>query len=105
MPHEGGAVPARPLLLGHQPAVQPPLPLPWPRSPPPHPALALQLPPTPLVCHAPLPGPAPDLSPPASSHCWRLRLDLFDWGRLREVPDPGSGTAEDIVSEDYDKLL
>ena len=32
-------------------------------------------------------------------------LDLFDWGRLREVPDPGSGTAEDIVSGDYDKLL
>ena len=31
-------------------------------------------------------------------------LDLFDWGRLREVPDPGSGTAEDI-SGDYDKLL
>ena len=52
--HEGGAVPARLLLLGHQPAVQPPLPLPWPRSPPPLPALALQLPPTPLVCHAPL---------------------------------------------------
>ena len=43
--------------------------------------------------------------PPARSHCWRLRLDLFDRGRLREVPDPGSGTAEDIVSEDYDKLL
>ena len=62
--HEGGAVPARLLLLGHQPAVQPPLPLPWPRSPPPHPALVLELPPTPLVSHAPLPGPAPDLAPP-----------------------------------------
>ena len=37
VPHEGGAVPARLLLLGHQPAVQPPLPLPWPRSPPPPP--------------------------------------------------------------------
>ena len=102
MPHEGGAVPARLLLLGHQPAVQPP---PLPTSPTPPWPWSFPRSRTPLVCHAPLPGPAPDLSPPASSHCWRLRLDLFDWGRLREVPDPGSGTAEDIVSEDYDDKL
>ena len=55
----------------------------------PHPALA-ELPPPPLVCHAPLPGPAPDLAAPgkqprleAADSCSAMLLD--DWATTSEA--------------------
>ena len=32
-------------------------------------------------------------------------FDLFDWGRLREVPEQHDCDADDMINIDYDKLL
>ena len=37
--------------------------------------MVLQLPPTPLVCHAPLPGPAPDLAPPGKEQLLEVEVN------------------------------
>ena len=52
------------------------------------------------------PGKLPSLWSDVGRMSWLgANFDLFDWGRLREVPEQHDCDADDMINIDYDKLL